>query len=44
MRFELAAAGHDMASKNRAHMAETMSATRIAEAEARARAWRAAHP
>jgi hypothetical protein len=44
MWFELAAsAGHAMAGKNRAYLAETMSAAQIAAAEGRARDWRAAH-
>jgi TPR repeat protein len=45
MWFELAArAGHEMAGKNRAYLAKTMSAAQIAAAVARARAWRSAHP
>jgi uncharacterized protein len=45
MWFELAAgAGHETAIRNRAYIAEGMSAPQIAEAEARARSWRRAPP
>jgi uncharacterized protein len=45
MWFELAAnAGHGTAIRNRAYLAEGMSAAQVAQAEARARSWRAAHP
>ena len=45
MWFELAArAGHATAIRNRAYLAQAMSADQITRAEARARSWRAAHP
>jgi TPR repeat protein len=44
MWFELAAnTGHETAIRNRAYLAEGMSAAKIAQAEARARSWRAVH-
>jgi hypothetical protein len=44
MWFELAAStGQETAIRNRAYLAEGMSAAEIAQAEARARSWRAAH-
>lgn len=44
MWFDLAAStGHETAIKNRGYLADRMSAAQIAEAEARARSWRAAH-
>lgn len=45
MWFELAAsAGHETAIRNRAYLAEAMSAAQIARAKVRAGEWRAAHP
>lgn len=45
MWFELAAsAGHETALRNRAYLAEAMSAAQIEKAKARAGEWRAAHP
>jgi uncharacterized protein len=45
MWFELAAsAGHETAIRNRAYLAEAMSAAQIARAEDLARKWRAARP
>ena len=45
MWFELAAStGHETAIRSRAYPAEGMSAAQVAQADTRARSWRAAHP